>query len=193
MPLPADTYRQLTAMANASDRNNRPASLLFIPAFAVAVGLIVLLVSYRGFNKQRASLESQEYATQRIARLVTEYESLLTKQVDFSEIFPPLPAFENHVIAAHEDAGIEFKKPPTVLPARTKNVLTMKADIARTIVKGTVSNEKLEHILQWIHNVVNDPALNNRVYIDFLTLTPLPSEDTWSATIEFVIYETKRK
>ena len=41
MPLPSDTYRQLTAMANASDRSNRPTTLLVIPGVAVVVAIVV--------------------------------------------------------------------------------------------------------------------------------------------------------
>ena len=94
MGLPADTYRQLTAMANAADRGNRPTTLLAVPALAVIAGLIVLFVSWSGYAQKRDTLGAMEYQTQRLARLVGQYESIRAAQVNETRQYPPIPDFE---------------------------------------------------------------------------------------------------
>ena len=192
MPLPSDTYRQLTAMANASDRSNRPTTLLVIPGVAVVVALVVLIVSYRGYASQTRAVESEEFTATRIASLVGQYQALQSKQVDMSEVYPPIAEFELKLLDAYQRAGIPFNTDPRINPPQSQQLPATQTNIVRTTSKCVASNEKLENILQWMHNVVNTPDLKGRVFVYSLALTPLPNNDTWSATIDFAIYETRR-
>jgi hypothetical protein len=190
MGLPADTYRQLTAMANAADRSNRPTTLLAVPALAVIAGLIVLFISWSGYAQKRETLEAMEYQTTRLARLVGQYESLRAAQVDETRQYPPIPDFELKVIEAYDDAGIPFERPPSVRSPSSRNLPTTDG-ISRTTIKAVSSNEPLENILQWVHNVIHHPDLEGRAFVYAITLTPIPGSERWSGNIDFAIYETR--
>lgn len=190
MGLPADTYRQLTAMANAADRGNRPTTLLAIPALAVIAGLIVLFVSWSGYAQKRETLEAMTYQTQRLARLVGQYEAIQAAQVDYSQSYPPITDFELKVIEAYDDAGVPFDRTPSVRSPTSRNLPTTDG-IARTTIKAVASNEALENILQWVHNVIHHPELEGRAFVYSITLTPIPGSDRWSGNIDFAIYETR--
>ena len=190
MAVPPDTYRQLTAMANASDRANRPRALLLIPALALVAGLIVLAVSYSSFGDARERVEAEAFQAQRLARLVGVYESLQRQRVDLSEVYPPVE-FELRILEAYDDAGIPFDREPRIQAERQQLLPATRSNVVRTTVKGVASNESLENILQWIHNVVHHPDLEGRAFIYSITLTPLPTSEAWSATIDFAIYETR--
>jgi len=190
MPVKPDTYRQLTAMANASDRANRPRTLLLIPALALLAGLIFLAVSYSSFGDARRRVEAEAFQAQRLARLVGTYESLQRQRVDLSDVYPPVE-LELKVLEAYDDAGIPFDREPRIQAERQQLLPATRSNVVRTTVKAIASNESLENILRWTHNVVHHPDLEGRAFVYAITLTPLPMSEAWSATIDFAIYETR--
>ncbi len=192
MAIKPETYRQLTAMANAADRGNRPTSFLIVAAIALLAGIVVLIATYNAFGGQRHVLDIQENKTRNIADLVAQLEALDTQKADLSQVYPPVPEFELKIIDAYDNAGIPFSKPPTIGQAKSLKLVAIGSDLYRTVVKGSANSEKLEDTLQWIYNVVHHPDLKGRVFLDSLALTPVANSDNWSAQIDFTIYETRR-
>lgn len=182
---------QLSAMAAATDRANRPHSLLVIPLLLVVAATIVLLWSASRVSAAKAAVITQKSNLSRIEQLVDAIKSETQATVDLEKLFPRQAYFSSNVTESWRDRGVNFSQPPAVSDPVSSRILSgPHGVVSRSEVTCSLTSEPLEEILKWIDNVLRHPSLQGQVWVSHLQLSP--SGRGWRATIRFALYEARK-
>ncbi|MBL8744779.1 MAG: hypothetical protein JNK58_00325 [Phycisphaerae bacterium] len=186
---PAQIEAQLTALASAADRANRPASMLTFPAVLLVVALLYSAWSFRGLASSRSMATAMQNQGARVAGLIAEIKGRQKESIDLASIYPPAPFLGSQVgDETWKSPERGFREPPTVSQPTSARVDNASL-ISRSDVTVTVNNEEIEAIFRAADATLNHPYLKDRAFVSQAQLTPLGTG--WRATFRFSVYEKK--
>jgi hypothetical protein len=189
MAKPAQTEMQLSAMASAVDRANRPTSLLTVPALVLVAAFLFCMWSYRGLAAERSALRAKQSELARIDAVIRDIETEKKKGIDLEKAYPPAPYFGSYVEDVwKKDLAGQFKEPPTVGQV-TQGRVDTTSPLTRSEMTVTVANEPLEAILKAIEGTLNREFLKGQVFLSQVQLTPTGTG--WRAVARFSLYEKR--
>lgn len=187
---------QLASFASAADRANRPSFVLMLASAALVAAGLYLVFALSDHLKQRRVLRAAGAEAGRVVALITQIEQAEGQEIDLNSKFPLKQFFGTQIEEAYRgdaDAGtqaIPFREPPQVGTRREAPLMGSAAGLQRTEIACTVGNESLEHIFQWVDQVLSHKFLKGQVHVSHLSLRPI--SPGWGATIHFSVYEFKR-
>ncbi len=184
----AQVEAQLSAMAAAADRTNRPASLLNIPLLLVLGALLLAAWEFRDMQAQRAMLRREQERVQKVTLLTEQIAAERKKELNVQTLYPPAPFFGSQVDEIWKSQGITFRESPSV-GAVTKADVFVGSPVVRSEVACSVSSEPVESVVAWIQSIQEHEYLKGRVFVSQILLTPLPTG--WRAAFRVGLYEPK--
>lgn len=185
----AQLEMQLSAIASAVDRSNRPTSLLTIPALLVVVSVLYAGWSARGMFRQRTLVTQAQAQTEQVRSTVEQIKAETNKGVDLGKLYPPAPFFGSQVgDETWKSSAAGFREPP-IISNVTPTTAIANPLVVRNDVTCTVNNEELSSIFSAIDATLNHEFLKGRAWVSQVLMTP--SNTGWRSTIRFSLYEKK--
>lgn len=181
----AQVEQQLSAMAAAVDRANRPLSLLSIPILLVMVSAVFALWSWRGVDRERGLVRARLNEAQMISQRVSEIKAERAKAIDIESLYPPMPYVGSQVDEAWKKNVQGFRETPNVGSPTTSDIIS-NPRIARTDVDVVLNNEPLPLVLQGIEATLNHEFLKGSAAVSQVQLTP--AGNGWRSAIRFTAY-----
>lgn len=185
MILSAQIEQQLTTMAAAVDRANKPTSLLLVPMLLVVASLGFVLWGWREMSSQRALVSARVREVDEITKLVGQIQNERGKSVDIASLYIRLPFMGSQVSEAWTGTGITFREPPIVGSTSTNPILSNPV-LLRSEVQVTTNNEPLENILKGVDATLRHEVLGPQAFVSLAQLTP--AGGGWRSTIRFSAY-----
>lgn len=193
-PRPLGVEAQLRAMANATDRANRPTGLLII-GVVVAVGFgLYALTGVRGWTSARSSFSRTRADAATVDRMVRDYTAIKSNTPDLNKLFPPLATMGADIERwARKTWGVADGQPvPGITVGRKQkgNIFepAVESRLELHSVEATIADQPLEKITQWIRSVENDSFLGP-TFVSSLSLSPAGAG--WQGSVRFSTYERK--
>ncbi|MFM9957135.1 MAG: hypothetical protein ACKVZJ_03600 [Phycisphaerales bacterium] len=193
-PRPTSIESQLRAMANATDRANRPTGLLVIGC-VVALGFgLYALAAFRGWSAARSSLTLAQADAATVERLIGEHAAEKAKTPDLGTMFPKQAALGTDIEKAARRVwqlaenqpipGVTIGRPAdgTIFSAQVAAVLQLRS------VEATIADQPLEKVFGWLAAVESDKFLGS-TFVSSLNLNP--AGQGWQGSIRFNTYERK--
>lgn len=191
---PASVEAQLRAMANGTDRANRPMGLLVLGC-VVALGFgLYALAAFRGWSASSSLLQMARSDAATVERLIGEHAAEKARTPDLARVFPKVPTFGSQIERAARPIWQVPDGQPipgvTVGQPRDEQLFSdaVKKVLSRKSVDATVSDQPLEKIMQWLAAVEGDTFLGP-TFVSSVTLNP--AGQGWQGTIRFTTYEHK--
>lgn len=195
-PRTTSVETQLRAMANATDRANRPTGLLVL-GLVVAVGFALYAIAAGtrwGVAKTAFARAQSDSVT--VDRLVTDYKNHKANTPDVAKLFPSLASMGSDIEdQARKAWGIADKAPvPGVTVGRkTKGNIydpAVNKALDLQIIEATIADQPLEKIMQWLANVEdNQKNLLGPTFVSSVSLNP--ANAGWQGSVRFSTYERK--
>ncbi len=193
-PRPASVEAQLRAMANGTDRANRPTGLLVLGC-VVAVGFgLYALAAFRGWSASRSSLAMARADEATIERLIAEHATEKARTPDIAALFPVLATMGSDIEkAARRTWGVAEGQPvPGVTVGRAIDGQIFSTQVANILklksVEANIADQPLDKVLAWLAAVESDRFLGP-TFVSSLTLSP--AGQGWQGTVRFSTYERK--
>ncbi len=194
-PRPASVEAQLRAMANATDRANKPVGLLVLGlVVAVGFGLYALAAGTR-WTGARTSYARAQADSVDIDRLIARYKNHKASTPDIPKIFPALASMGSDIEnAARAVWGVQPNQPvPGVSVGRKLNGTIFDPPVRDILnlhtVEATISDQPLDKIMQWLAKVEGDGLLGP-TFVSSVSLNP--ANAGWQGSVRFSTYERKQ-
>ena len=190
----AEVETQLTAMANATDRANRPTGLAVIGLVLLGLALLFAIWSGGRFLTARKRLDGVMTARRDVQAILTQIAAQRQASPDLDALFPEKPFIADHIYdTALIVWGLDKNNPEDKarLPAKVgtrepARPLTTNPLIGKTQVDVRIDAQPLEKILQLL-NAVQEHEFLGGVFVASINLTPITVG--WNATLRFAAYE----
>lgn len=185
---------QLRALANGTDRANRPTGLLVLGCVVAAGFGLYALAAYRGWSASRASLAMAQADASTVERLIGEHAAEKARTPDLGSFFPAQPKYGTDIERAASRAwGLPDGQPvPGVTVGRPVDGQIFSTQVANVLklrsVDATITDQPLDKIMAWLAAVESDKFLGP-TFVSSLTLSP--AGKGWQGTVRFSTYERK--
>lgn len=182
---------QLSAIAHAADRRNRP-TLAIVIAFALSLGALGYAVAnFWNMNSQGSRLLAAERTGERVAARIADIRFERDSRPDYAEMFPERTQYLVSVVDEADrvwpDRSWTFTQ---IGQEKNSRSVPMIEHLDRAGIRLSMRNEPLEPVLALTESIVNGPEEQfGKSFIALLDLRPVPSDDTWLTTIEIDRYE----
>lgn len=185
---------QLSAIAQAADRRNRPTIAIAIGVAFMLGALGYTIATLWNMNSQGSRLLAAERTGERVASRIADIQLERDSRPDYAAMFPEKTRYPVSVVdeanRVWPDRTWTFGQIGQEKPTRGVQLIE---NLNRTGVRLAIRNEPLEPILELAERIVNGPEEQfGKSFIALLELRPVPSDDTWLTTIEIDRYEFRR-
>jgi hypothetical protein len=194
-PRPIGVETQLRAMANATDRANKPTGLLAL-GLVVALGFgLYALASWKSWSGARAGFVLAEANSATVDSKILEYNNIKAQTPDMNKLFPTLASMGSDIEkAARKVWGVAENQPiPGVIvnPKREGTLYDPAVSKALKLqtIEATIADQPLEKVMAWLAEVEGSKFLGP-TFVSSLTLNP--ANAGWQGSVRFSTYERKQ-
>ena len=192
-----ETELQLRSAANAADRRNRPAILVFGPAALLVIAILYALWAMSGYA---ASGRAYRTASADIRGIFESIQDLLdaTRQTSQTEDRYEVNSFlltDTGDTETSDGQGIARRVGLQVQRVDNKGISNTQRNepVGERTVHVLIEGQELETIFAWLDACLHDPRYKGRLYVDSVNnLRPNRSKG-WDVTIILAIYEKNSK
>lgn len=159
------TEAQLSMMAGAADRANRPRMLVVVSLLLVAASVIVVLALVVGFTGKRGLLQQRLTERAGVEAYVVKAEELDAREgIDFEEEFPDFTGIGDEIARlAEEVAGNQPRDRISVGAPQYKGITSLLGGgdprLQEVNVRCTFQSAKTEDVLRWMELVQQSELL----------------------------------
>lgn len=182
---------QLSAIAHAADRRNRPTVAIVVAIVFMLGALGYAIANFWNMNSQGSRLLAAERTGERVAARIADIQLERNSRPDYAELFPEKTRYPVSVVdeanRVWPDRGWTFTQIGQEKPSRG---VALIENLNRAGVRLSLRNEPLAPIFELAERIVNGPEEQfGKSFISLVDLKPVLSDDTWLSTIEIDRYE----
>lgn len=194
-PRPVTLETQLRAMANATDRANKPTGLLAL-GLVVALGFgLYALASWKSWSGARAAFVLAEANLATVDEKILEYHNMKAQTPDMGKLFPTLASMGSDIEkSARRVWGVAENQPiPGVTVSQKREGTLYDPAVSKALklltVEATIADQPLDKIMAWLADVENSKFLGP-TFVSSLSLNP--ANAGWQGSVRFSTYERKQ-
>ncbi|MEM1422508.1 MAG: hypothetical protein AAGH64_00745 [Planctomycetota bacterium] len=186
------TEAQLSMMAGAADRANRPRMLVIVSLLLVIASVVVVLALAVGFTGKRDLLRQRLTERAGVQTYIDRARALDSgESTDFAEIFPDFPGIGDEIERlADSVTGPQPRDKITVSAPQYKSITQLLGggdpNLREVNVRCTFSNAKTGDLLEWMQAVEESPLLPG-VFVTAITMEPR-EPGRWTGSVQFRRY-----
>ncbi|GAB4553086.1 MAG: hypothetical protein Tsb0013_15530 [Phycisphaerales bacterium] len=185
------TEAQLSMMASAADRANRPRMIVVVCLLLAGAALILVLAMVFRFTSARSLLEQRLTEKAGVELYVQKTEQLPDQRVDFASMFPDNPSIGDQIAQiADSVTGPQPADKINVGQPQYKGITLLLGGgdprLQEVNVRCTFTQVRTEHLLEWMERVQNTPSLSGT----FVTSVEISPRDPgrWTGSVQFRRY-----